>query len=67
MTQLDEIKTAATKLSLDEREKLRAFLDELDAAVFDARIAQDAASGKLDALAEEALAEHRVSQTRRLR
>ena len=67
MTQLDQVKQSAAKLSIDERETLRAFLDELDAAAFDARIARDAESGKLDALAEEALADHRSGQTKRLR
>ena len=67
MTQLDLIKTAATKLSPDEQAKLRAYLDELAEQAFDDRIAQDAAAGKLDHLAAEALAEHNAGKSRRLR
>jgi hypothetical protein len=67
MTQLELIKTAATKLSTEELAKLRAYLDELAEQAFDDRIARDAAAGKLDHLAAEALAEHKAGKSRRLR
>lgn len=54
MTQIDEIKSAITRLSDEER--LREWLAELDAQCFDARIERDAAAGKLDALMEKARA-----------
>ena len=38
----------------------------IDAIRFDAAIERDAQAGKLDALAEEALAEHRAGRSRKL-
>jgi hypothetical protein len=67
MTQLDIIKSAAAKLSTEELEKLRAYLDELAEQAFDDRIARDTITGKPDHLAAEALAEHQAGKTRRLR
>jgi predicted transcriptional regulator len=42
------------------------FRDALEAKRFDAAIERDATEGKLDALAEEALAEHRAGRSREL-
>ena len=50
---VDEIEKAITKLSSKEREKLRAWWDEQDAAEFDAKIERDATSGKIDKLIAE--------------
>lgn len=56
MTNVDEIKEAITQLSSDEVVDLRRWFDELDNAEWDRQIEDDVAAGKLDALAEEALA-----------
>ena len=50
---IDELEKAAGKLSRKERARLLAFLEELDAAEFDAKIERDAKSGKLDKLVEK--------------
>jgi hypothetical protein len=57
MTKLEEIETAVSKLSDQERAKLRAWLDELDDQAFDARIERDAKAGHLDKFAAEAIKE----------
>ena len=45
---------------------LRAWLDERAEAEWDAQIERDEYAGRLDALAERALAEHRAGRTRPL-
>ena len=57
MTKLEAIEKAITELSDDERAKLRAYLDELEADLWDAQIERDAKSGKLDKLVARALAD----------
>jgi hypothetical protein len=66
MTKLEDIKLAAAKLEPNELKALRAWLDELEEQIFDDRIERDIRAGKLDWLAEEALAEHRAGKTRKL-
>lgn len=66
MTQIDEIKTAITRLSDEERLRLREWLLELDAQRFDERIEQDASAGKLDALIEKARANAKAGRRREL-
>lgn len=56
MTKLEQIQSTIEKLSSEEIAKLRAWLEDLDARVFDDKIAADAASGKLDKLMDEARA-----------
>lgn len=57
MTKLEDIEKAITKLTGEERAKLRQFLDELETDLWDAQIERDAAAGKLDFLIEEARAD----------
>lgn len=54
MSKLEEIQAAIGTLSLEEQERLRAWLEELGAQRFDAAIERDAAAGKLDELMERA-------------
>ena len=56
MTKLEQIEAAIEKLSTDEIAKLRAWLEGLDARLFDEKIERDAKSGKLDKLIAEARA-----------
>lgn len=51
---LAEIKSAVDRLSPKELAELIAFLRERDSAAWDRQIEEDAASGKLDFLFEEA-------------
>ena len=66
MTKLEAIEKAITELSDEERAKLRAYLDELEADLWDAQIERDAAAGKLDWLIDEAIAEDDAGQTKDL-
>jgi hypothetical protein len=59
MSTVQEIERAIEKLSEEELLEIRAWLWDRD-------IARDAAAGRLDALADEALLEHRSGKTRRL-
>ena len=63
MTKLEDIEKAVTQLSTEELAKLRAFLDELEADLWDAQIERDAKSGKLDKLEQRALADYKAGLT----
>ena len=66
MTKLEAIEKAIAELSDEERAKLRAYLDELEADLWDAQIERDAKAGKLDKLITEAIAEDDAGQTKDL-
>ena len=59
MSTVQEIEAAIRQLSPDEIAKLREFIADLDHEAWDAQIEADAAAGRLDALAEEALRDFR--------
>lgn len=61
-----EIEKAVAKLSPEGFSSLRVWFEELAADRWDEEIAEDAASGKLDKLAQFALAEHKAGKTREL-
>ena len=58
MTTIEAIETEIKKLSAPELTKLRHWFMNFDSDAWDAQIEKDAASGKLDALAKEALEEY---------
>ena len=66
MTKLEDIEKAVTQLSDDERAKLRAYLDELNAQAWDAQIERDAKAGELDKLEEQPLANYKAGRTKEL-
>ena len=66
MTTAEDIEKAIQWLASGELRRLRAWFEAFDAEQFDAAIEQDARAGKLDALAEEALAAHRAGRSRDL-
>lgn len=61
---LSEIKTAVRQLSPKELAELTAFISEQDNAAWDKQMEQDAASGKLDFLFEEAERERAAGKLR---
>jgi len=61
-----EIEKAIPKLSSQERTRLLKLLAELDGAEWDRQFEEDVKAGKLDTLADEALAEHEKGLTREL-
>lgn len=58
MTALETIEREIMQLSKKELSEFRRWFAEFDADAWDAQIESDAAAGKLDNLAEEALNEH---------
>lgn len=61
---LAEIKSAVRELSPKELAELTAFISEEDNAVWNEQIEQDAASGKLDFLFQEAEDERQAGKLR---
>ena len=66
MTTVEEITAAIAELPPDQVAQVRAWLNERAEAEWDAQIEQDERAGRLDALADRALAEHRSGRTRPL-
>jgi hypothetical protein len=63
---VEDIEKAISKLPPDELARLRAWFEEFEAARFDRKIEQDATSGRLDRLAEQALADYHQGRAREL-
>lgn len=66
MTAVESIERAVEQLPAKELSKFREWFVNFDEAAWDARIESDAAAGKLDALAEEALKEYSEGKAREL-
>lgn len=66
MGNVESIEQAVESLPPSELAEFRRWFAEFDAAVWDRQIEQDAAFGKLDGLAAEALADYRAGPTREL-
>ena len=66
MTTVEDIERAILQLPPGELDRFRAWFETLDAQRFDERIERDARAGKLDRMADEALADHRAGSTREL-
>jgi hypothetical protein len=66
MSTVEDIEKAVAKLPPDELARFRRWFEEFEAARFDAKIERDARSGKLDRLAQEALADMRAGRAREL-
>jgi len=66
MTKLEEIEKAIAELPPEDLAKLRDWMDELDARLFDEKIERDAKSGKLDKLIAEARANHNAGRRREI-
>jgi hypothetical protein len=66
VTTTEEIRKAVEQLAPRELARFRAWFETFDAQRFDAAIERDASAGRLDALAEEALASHRARRSREL-
>jgi hypothetical protein len=66
MTTVEQITGAVKQLPKKDLTRFRKWFAEYDAAVWDRQLKQDAAAGRLDALAREALRDHRADRTREL-
>jgi hypothetical protein len=66
MNTFEAITTAIAQLPPEQVAQIRAWLTEYEERQWDEQIAQDERDGRLDALAERALADHRAGRTRPL-
>jgi len=66
MTKLEQIEKSIAELSPEELKAFAAWFEGLQADMWDKQIEADAKSGRLDKLAEQALADHRAGRTRPL-
>jgi hypothetical protein len=66
MSTVEAITAAIAALPREQVEQIRAWLEERAEAEWDAQIEQDERAGRLDTLAERALAEHKAGRTRTL-
>jgi hypothetical protein len=66
MTTVEAIIAAIAELPPEQVAQIRAWLNERAEAEWDAQIEQDERAGRLDALADRALAEYRAGRTRPL-
>ena len=62
MSKVEQIEDAVRRLSSGELAAFRAWFAEFDGARWDRQIEDDIAAGRLDALADEALADLRESR-----
>lgn len=66
MASVREIEREIAALPPDGLAELRAWFEEFDAAAWDEQLEEDARSGKLDALAGEALEDYRKGRCKEL-
>jgi hypothetical protein len=66
MTTVESLEKAVKNLPPRELAEFRRWFSEFDANAWDAQIEADAAAGKLDALAAEAMAQHKAGRTREI-
>ncbi len=63
---LEDIKRVVTQLSPEQLAEFRAWFEEFDGAIFDAKIARDSRQGRLDRFAEEAIRDFREGRARKI-
>jgi hypothetical protein len=66
MATLENVEQIVEQMSPDELARFRKWFVEFDSDAWDERIEADAAAGKLDALAKEALAEYHAGKAREI-
>lgn len=66
MSNVEEIERAVSELGSEDLRRFREWFAEFDAELWDRQIERDVRAGRLDALVEEARAEHRSGRTRPL-
>ncbi len=66
MSRIEEIENAVAELPKEELARFREWFTEFEARTWDRELEEDAAAGRLDKLAEEALRDHRSGETTEL-
>ncbi len=63
---IEDIEKAIEQLPKDQLRRFRAWYEEFDSDVWDEQIEKDAAAGKLDSLADAAIADHKAGKSKEL-
>ena len=63
---VEEVEKAVAQLPQDQLRQFRAWYEKFDSKAWDDQIEKDIAAGKLDALAELAVADHKAGKSRKL-
>ena len=63
---IEEIEKEISELPPDQLRKFREWYEKFDSKVWDEQIKNDARSGRLDSLADAAIAEYKAGKSRRL-
>ena len=63
---VEDLEKAVASLTQRELDRFRDWFGTFDSARFDAKIERDAQGGRLDRLADQAVADHRAGRTREL-
>jgi len=63
MSKVESLEKRISALSAEELAEFRQWFAEFDAAAWDRQIERDAKTGKLDALADEALRDHATGKS----
>lgn len=63
---VNEIVKAVEQLPQDQLKQFRAWFQKFDVEIWDEQIEEDVKTGKLDVLAQAAVADHRIGQSRLL-
>lgn len=63
---VEDIENAVAKLPQDQLQQFRAWYEKFDAEAWDKQIDTDAVAGKLDKIAEAAVAEYKAGNAKKL-
>ena len=66
MQAVQELQSAVSQLSAEELARFREWFDKFDAEVWDRQFEEDAKSGKLDQLANQAIADFQTGKCKQL-
>ena len=66
MTNVQSIEKAVAQLPMQDLAEFRSWVAKFDAQAWDSQLEDDAVSGKLNALAQEALAEYKLGKAQEL-
>jgi len=66
MRVVQELQSAVSQLSAEELARFREWFDKFDAEVWDRQFEEDAKSGKLDQLANQAIADFQAGKCKQL-
>ncbi len=66
MVKVKDIESAIENLSKDDLSEFRTWYEEFDAKVWDIRFDEDASSGRLDTVAEQALSDYKHGKCKKI-